>query len=88
MESDNDRTESFVPLTKGTKIAHYTIIEKIGAGGMGEVYLAEDTELKRQVALKFLPYHFVSDETAKARFKREAQAAAKLNHPNICDGML
>ena len=80
---NNDRTESFVPLTKGTKVGHYTIIEKIGAGGMGEVYLAEDTELKRQVALKFLPYHFVSDETAKARFKREAQATAKLNHPNI-----
>jgi len=80
---NNDRTESFVPLTKGTKVGHYTIVEKIGSGGMGEVFLAEDTELKRQVALKFLPYHFVSDETAKARFKREAQATAKLNHPNI-----
>ncbi len=80
---DKNRTDSFVSLTKGVKVGHYTIIEKIGAGGMGEVYLAEDTELKRQVALKFLPYHFVSDETAKARFTREAQAAAKLNHPNI-----
>ncbi len=83
MDNDNDRTESFVPLTEGAKIGHYTIVSKIGAGGMGEVYLAEDTALKRQVALKFLPYHFVSDETAKARFTREAQAAAKLNHPNI-----
>ncbi|MCP4705630.1 MAG: serine/threonine protein kinase, partial [candidate division Zixibacteria bacterium] len=81
--NDDDRTESFVALTQGTKIGHYTIVEKIGAGGMGEVFLADDTELKRQVALKFLPYHFVSDETAKARFKREAQATAKLNHPNI-----
>jgi len=83
MENDNDRTESFVPLIKGTKVGHYTIIEKIGAGGMGEVFLAEDTKLKRQVALKFLPYHLVSDNNAKERFKREAQATAKLNHPNI-----
>ncbi|MCP4704751.1 MAG: hypothetical protein GY865_09090, partial [candidate division Zixibacteria bacterium] len=63
--NDDDRTESFAPLTKGTKVGHYTIVSKIGAGGMGEVFLADDTELKRQVALKFLPYHFVSDETAK-----------------------
>jgi len=83
LDRDNDRTESFAPLTKGIKVGHYTIIEKIGAGGMGEVFLAEDTELKRQVALKFLPYHLVSDNNAKERFKREAQATAKLNHPNI-----
>ncbi len=80
---DNDRTESFVSLTKGTKVGHYTIIQKIGAGGMGEVYLAEDTELKRQVALKFLPANMCTDEDCRNRFKREAQAAAKLNHPNI-----
>jgi serine/threonine protein kinase len=81
--SDNDNTQSFVPLIKGTEIGHYKIIEKIGAGGMGEVYLAEDTELKREVALKFLPPHLCADEDCRARFKREAQAAAALKHPNI-----
>jgi len=79
----NDNTRTHVVLTKGTMVSHYRIVEKIGAGGMGEVYLAEDTELKRQVALKFLPLHLVSDEDLKARFKREAQAAAALEHPNI-----
>ena len=64
-------------------VAHYRIIEKIGAGGMGEVYLAEDTQLDREVALKFLPPHLCQDEDCRARFKREAQATAKLDHPNI-----
>lgn len=64
-------------------VGHYRIIEKIGAGGMGEVYLAEDTKLHRRVALKFLPHYLVSDEDAKTRFTREAQAAATLKHPNI-----
>ena len=64
-------------------VSHYRIVDKIGAGGMGEVYLAEDTELKRQVALKFLPPHLCQDENCRARFKREAQATAKLSHPNI-----
>jgi len=82
-DSSDDRTRSFVALTKGTMVSHYRIIEKIGAGGMGEVYLAEDTELKRQVALKFLPSHLCQDKDAKTRFTREAQAAAKLNHPNV-----
>jgi len=81
--NDNDRTESYVPLTKGTSVNHYRIIEKIGAGGMGEVYLAEDTELKRNVALKFLANHLCQDEDCRSRFKREAQAAAKLDHSNI-----
>ncbi|MEE9554054.1 MAG: protein kinase [candidate division Zixibacteria bacterium] len=82
-ENGMDNTRSFVPITNGTMISHYEIIEKIGAGGMGEVYLAEDTELNRKVALKFLPPHLCQDEDCRSRFKREAQATAKLNHPNI-----
>jgi serine/threonine protein kinase/tetratricopeptide (TPR) repeat protein len=80
---DDDSTRSFVPLTQGTEVGHYKIISKIGAGGMGEVYLAEDTKLKRRVALKFLPHHYASDKDLRERFTREAQAAAKLDHPNI-----
>jgi serine/threonine protein kinase/tetratricopeptide (TPR) repeat protein len=69
--------------TPGTKVAHYRIEKKIGAGGMGDVYLAEDTKLQRQVALKFLPSEYSSEPELKTRFTREAQAAASLNHPNI-----
>ncbi len=79
----NDATRSHFFLTKDTVIGHYRITEKIGAGGMGEVYLAEDTELNRKVALKFLPLHLCRDADCRARFKREAQAAAKLGHANI-----
>jgi eukaryotic-like serine/threonine-protein kinase len=82
-DSHDDRTQSFIALTKGTEVSHYKIISKIGAGGMGEVYLAEDTELHRRVALKFLPPHLCQDEDCRKRFKRESQAAAKLDHPNI-----
>lgn len=82
-EAPDDPTQSFAALTTGTRVSHYEIIEKIGSGGMGDVYLAEDTQLDRKVALKFLPPHLCQDEDCRKRFKREAQAAAKLSHPNI-----
>src|SRR5213595_2517594 len=70
-------------LAAGTKLGRYEIRAKIGAGGMGEVYLAQDTELDRKVALKILPAEVASQRDRMERFVREAKSAAALNHPNI-----
>lgn len=68
----------------GPTLSHYRILSRLGAGGMGEVYLAEDTQLGRNVAIKSLPKVAAADAQARKRLIREAQAAAKLDHPNIC----
>jgi serine/threonine protein kinase/tetratricopeptide (TPR) repeat protein len=80
---DEDNTRYPGILMRDAEVGHYRVIEKIGSGGMGDVYLAEDKSLGRQVALKFLSEHLCRDSECRSRFAREAQAAARLNHPNI-----
>jgi serine/threonine protein kinase len=82
MHSD-DNTRSYAPIPRGATVNQYRIVHKIGIGGMGEVYLADDTNLDRRVALKFIPSSLANDEQANSRFVREARAIAKLHHPHI-----
>src|SRR5690349_21549146 len=72
-----------LPLAAGTQIVHYRVVSPLGAGGMGEVYLAVDTRLDRKIALKLLPAHFTANEDRVWRFLTEAKAASAINHPGI-----
>jgi serine/threonine protein kinase/tetratricopeptide (TPR) repeat protein len=82
-DQDNDRTREFAVLAEGSEVAHYRILKKLGAGGMGVVYLAEDRRLNRKVVLKFLSPQLADNRNFRTRFLREARSAASLSHPNI-----
>ena len=83
--SELGSTRSYRYIAAGAVVSHYRIIEKIGEGAMGQVFLAEDTKLRRRVALKFLPYDLTRNEEAKQRFLQEARSASTLDHPHICN---
>ena len=80
--ADHHGAVLFAPM-RGDKLGPYSLLEPLGAGGMGEVWLAEDTRLGRKVAIKILPEEFANDAERRSRFEREARAAAALNHPHI-----
>ncbi len=84
VESLGLRLKQVMTLAPGTTLGHYRVTAELGAGGMGVVYTAQDPRLKRQVAIKLLTADLTRDETAKQRFRQEAQAASALDHPNIC----
>ncbi len=73
-----------MPLSPGTRLGRYEVVRMLGAGGMGEVYLANDTQLDRTVAIKVLPEHLAGNLELRQRFEREARAVSSLNHPHIC----
>ena len=82
---DNDaESQRHATLASGALLSHYRVIEKIGAGGMGEVYRAQDTRLGRDVAIKVLSPNLTSTPEVRARFEREARTISQLNHPHIC----
>src|ERR1700730_9424570 len=83
MSASSSSGASSMPLAAGTRLGPYEIVAPIGAGGMGEVYRARDTRLRRDVALKILPESVANDPDRVARFQREAELLATLNHPNI-----